>query len=110
MSRRWSARTRAPSTCKGPACCSCSSIGAPEYVEDYNVYDDVDDVNSQPGVGAPEYVEDYNDDDVDDANSRPGQGDKFSWLAWLVLSWSRPGQSQQSGDQDSDHNMLEIRL
>ena len=86
MSRRWSAKTRAPSTCKGPACCSCSSIGAPEYVEDYNDYD------------------------VDDVNSRPGQGDRFSWLACLVLSWSRPGRSQQSGDQDSDHNMLEIRL
>ena len=74
MSRRCSATTLAPSTCKGPACCSCSSIGAPEDVDHYN------------------------DDDVDDDNSRPGQGDKFSSLAWLVLSWSRPNRSQQSGD------------
>ena len=87
MSRRWSATTLAPSTCKGPACCSCSSIGAPEYVDDYN-----------------------HDDDDDDDNSRPGRGDKFSWLVCLVLSWSRPGRSQQSGDQDSDHNILVIRL
>ena len=55
-------------------------------------------------------IDDYNVDHVEDGNSRPGRGDKFSWLAWLVLSWSRPGRSQQSGDQDSDHNMLVIRL